>query len=273
MHRLALANLTAIGLSPPEIITLAAELDCAGVALNPGISTPIDMGGPIFRIDNDPVMRRRTAQALADTGVEIDLIDAILIAPDFSLAANERVFDVFGELGAKQFIAAVLDPEEGRWRDNLAAACEAGARRGIMPVVEFFGMGPVASLAIAVPLVTSGDYAGLKLLIDPLHLARAGETQADLAAIDPALIAAAQICDGPATSPSFEAYVHEAVFERQIPGEGELPLVDFLRVIPGDIVLSPEVPMKSLRDAGVPVQECARRALEGTRRVAAAAFA
>jgi hypothetical protein len=38
-------------------------------------------------------------------------------------------------------------------------------------------------------------------------------------------------------------------------------------------MLSPEVPMKSLRDAGISVQECARRALEGTRRVAATTFA
>jgi sugar phosphate isomerase/epimerase len=142
------------------------------------------------------------------------------------------------------------------------------------PVIEFLRMlGPVPSLAEAAPLVTSGRFAGLKLLIDSLHLARAGETPADVAAIDPALIGASQICDATAAWPGMDAYFHEGAHERMIPGEGELPLADFLRAIPADVMVSPEVPMKSLRDAGITVQECARRVLEGTRRVAQATFA
>ena len=75
MHRLSLAQLTAIGLTTPEIIYLAADLGCEGVAINPGIIN-VDLGGPISRLDNDPAMRRATAQALADTGIKMDLMDA-----------------------------------------------------------------------------------------------------------------------------------------------------------------------------------------------------
>jgi len=274
MHRLVLAPLTAIGLTPPDFIALAAEIGCEGVALNPGLFTEIDMGGPVYRLDNDPAMRRATARALAETGVTLDLIDSLLVVPGFSLADNEAVLDIYGELGATHANIAVLDEVEGRWSEHLAALCEASVKRGLTPVIEFLRMlGPVPSLAAAVPLVTSGRYAGLKLLIDSLHLARADETPADVAAIDPALIGAAQICDAPAAWPGLEAYFHEGANERMIPGEGELPLADFLRAIPADIMVSPEVPMKSLRDAGVSVQECARRVLEGTRRVAQATVA
>ncbi len=111
------------------------------------------------------------------------------------------------------------------------------------------------------------------MLIDSLHLARAGETPADVATIDPALIGAAQICDGPAASPGLKEYYYEALFERGIPGDGELPLRAFLDVIPDDVIVSPEVPLKSLRDQGIPIQECARRAVEGTRRLQAAVAA
>jgi sugar phosphate isomerase/epimerase len=274
MHRLVLAPLTAIGLTPSEFIELAAELGCQGAALNPGLFTEIDMGGPVYRLDNDPAMRRATKQALADTGVTLDLIDSLLVVPGFSLADNEAALDVYGELGATHCNIAVLDAVEGRWAEHLQGLCEAAVKRGIVPTIEFLRMlGPVPTLAEAVALIGSGRYPGLRLLVDSLHLARADETPADVAAIDPALIGAAQICDAPAAWPGLDAYFHEGAFERGIPGEGELPLVDFLHAIPGDVMLSPEVPKKSLRDAGVPVRDCARRAIEGTRQVMAEAFA
>jgi sugar phosphate isomerase/epimerase len=105
------------------------------------------------------------------------------------------------------------------------------------------------------------------LTIDSLHLARCGETPADIAALDPALIGAAQICDGPLAHPGQNAYFYEALFQRGIPGEGELPLLDFLKSIPADVLVSPEVPLKALRASGVSIRECARRAVEGTRRL------
>ena len=127
MHRLVLAPLTAIGLTPPDFIALAADLGCEGVALNPGLFTGIDMGGPVYRLDSDPAMRRATAQALADTGVTLDLIDSLLVTPGFSLAENEVALDVYGELGATHANIAVLDADEGRWTEHLAGKRDATA--------------------------------------------------------------------------------------------------------------------------------------------------
>lgn len=267
MHRLALAHLTAIGLSTPEIVTLAADIGCEGVALNPG-TIKIDLGGPISRLDHDPSIRRATAQALAATGVQIDLIDALGIEPKFSLGENAAMLEIFRELGATRFNIVVMDSEMSRVSENLAAVCAFADRIGVLPMLEFSGLGgPISSLKIAAGLAGSGEYPSLKLMIDSLHLARCGETPADIAALDPALIGAAQICDGPLAHPGKEAYRHEALFERGIPGEGELPLLDFLKSIPADVLVSPEVPLKALRASGVSIQECARRAVEGARRL------
>jgi sugar phosphate isomerase/epimerase len=271
MHRLALAHLTVIGLTTPEIVTVAAEIGCEGVALNPGMIN-IDLGGPISRLDNDPAIRRATAQALAATGVKIDLIDAVGIVPKFSLSENAAMLEIFRELGSTRFNIVVMDSEMSRVCENLAAVCELAKSIGMLPMLEFSGLGgPISSLKVAAGLAASGEYPGLKLMIDSLHLARCGETPTDIAALDPALIGAAQICDGPLFHPGKDAYRHEALFERGIPGEGDLPLLDFLKSIPADVLVSPEVPLKALRESGVSIRECARRAVEGTRRLDAIA--
>ena len=116
-------------------------------------------------------------------------------------------------------------------------------------------------------LIISGKFPNLKLMIDSLHLARAGETPSDVAKIDRGLIGAAQLSDGPVAYPGLEEYLYEALYERAIPGEGQLPLAELLRLLPPDIIISPEVPLRALRESGVPIQECARRAIEGTRNV------
>jgi sugar phosphate isomerase/epimerase len=280
MHRLSLGNINAVGLTTPEIIYLAAELGCEGVTINPGIidanqirpsgSAPIDIGGPVSRLDNDPAMRRATAQALADTGVTIDMMEPIGLLPDFSFEANKIQLEIFAELGASRVNIAAIDDDQARMEDNLAAVCELAQTMNVQPLIEFFACagGSVPSLASAMALIETGRFVNLKLTIDTLHLARAGETPTDLAKIGASLIGAAQISDGPLAHPGSDAYFYEALFQRAIPGEGELPLVELLRIFPPDIVVSPEVPLRALRVSGVPIQECARRAIEGTRKVA-----
>jgi hypothetical protein len=61
-----------------------------------------------------------------------------------------------------------------------------------------------------------------------------------------------------------------AVFNRNFPGEGEFPLVGFVQHLPPDVVLSIEAPVNRLRPSLTPMER-ATRAVEGTRRVLAAA--
>jgi hypothetical protein len=52
-------------------------------------------------------------------------------------------------------------------------------------------------------------------------------------------------------SPRSDNYAEEAMYERMVPGEGELPLRDILAALPRDIVIGLEVPRRSLALAGV----------------------
>jgi len=65
--------------------------------------------------------------------------------------------------------------------------------------------------------------------------------------------------------------MEEALNERMIPGTGELPLVEMLRAVPDTVVISAEVPLRSLRAAGVSDLERVRRIMAGIQQVLAAA--
>ena len=55
-----------------------------------------------------------------------------------------------------------------------------------------------------------------------------------------------------------------AIYERQVPGRGELPLISFLAALPPDVVVGVEVPMKSADQEGVTPLERARLNLTAT---------
>ena len=94
-----------------------------------------------------------------------------------------------------------------------------------------------------------------------------------LSEIDPALIGYVQICDGPAGMPSGEVYFDQALHQREVPGEGELPLVEMMACIPEHIVASMEVPLRSLREQGVSDAERARLSAVGSLKALEAAHA
>src|SRR3546814_2061337 len=53
------------------------------------------------------------------------------------------------------------------------------------------------------------------------------------------------------------------IYERMVPGTGEMPLVEMIRAIRRDVVVSIEVPMRSLKKAGMSEVERVRLAVDG----------
>ena len=99
-----------------------------------------------------------------------------------------------------------------------------------------------------------------------MHLVRSGSGAKDVAELDPDLIGHVQLADAPLV-PTIPDYMEEACFERMIPGTGELPLVDILAVLPRDVVIGLEVPLRSQADAGVGPHERLGRCVEAARRL------
>ena len=125
------------------------------------------------------------------------------------------------------------------------------------------------NLAEALAFISDTGAANAKLMIDAMHLYRSCGTTEDLAGIDATHVGYAQLCDVPMPAQDAD-YGEEARHERRCPGDGDLPLGDFLRALPRDITVGLEVPMISKARAGIapteamkPCVEAARKLLEG----------
>jgi sugar phosphate isomerase/epimerase len=156
----------------------------------------------------------------------------------------------------------------GRTFDQFAMLTEVAAQRGIQTVVE-----PVPGLTVGdLPTALAArEHVGrpeFRVLIDTMHLVRSGCGAADVAAMNPEYIGYAQLNDT-TLQPRADNYLEEAMFERMVPGEGELPLRDILSALPHDIVIELEVPRRSLALAGVSPFDRLRPCVEAARRLLA----
>jgi sugar phosphate isomerase/epimerase len=97
-----------------------------------------------------------------------------------------------------------------------------------------------------------------------MHFFRSGSSASDIAALDADVIGYVQLCDVPLVS-KYSSYMEEALYERMVPGTGELPLLELLAALPNDVVLGLEVPQRSLAEAGVGPHERVARCVEATR--------
>jgi len=269
MNRLGLDYLTLGGVAPDAFVRLAAEGGCGHVALTTALPEVIRASGPSWSLIDDAALRGATREALADTGVSLALLDGFVLYPDSTPDDHRRILDLAADLGTHR-LNTVSFVDWPRTLDDTAWMVALAADYGMTVTVEPCAMLAAASLAQALELIAYVGLPNFKLLIDTMHVARTGEA-GDLAALDPGMIDYVQISDAPLAMPSLEAYMEEALNERMIPGTGELPLVEMLRAVPDTVVISAEVPLRSLREAGVSDLERVHRIVAGINRVLAAA--
>jgi sugar phosphate isomerase/epimerase len=274
-RHLSLGYLTVMDVSPAETVSVAAATGYDGISLAIGSSflpARMRMDRTLQSVIEDADLRRDTVRRARDTGVSLDQMEGFILHPEVDLARWRMALDLTAEMGIPQIAAFDADFDRTRASDNLAALCEMAAERGLGVCLEFHPKSPTNSVAETARLIETGKYRGLKILVDALHLARGGGTPADVAKVPQALLDCAQMSDGPLVSESAKAYALEAMFNRQAPGEGELPLVDLIRAMPADGVLYLEVPQCHARDRGVSAAARAQRAIDGLCRVLEAAL-
>ena len=267
MTELALGFLSVFALPPVEFVNLAADLDCQHIST-------IVQGQPLVPLDfppfslKDAALRKELLAAMNDRGVSISLGDGFLVLPGADMRNFCSDLDVLAELGVPRINVVSLDPDLRRTFDQFAALTELGAQRNIETDVE-----PVPGLTIGdlpTALVALDDVGrpDFRLLIDTMHLVRSGSGAADLSALDPQHIGYAQLNDT-TLQPRIDNYMEEAMYERMVPGEGELPLRDILAALPPDIVIELEVPRRSLALAGVSPIDRLRPCVDAARRLLA----
>jgi sugar phosphate isomerase/epimerase len=259
--RIGIDFISVFGLPPVEFVHLAADLGCGHISLG---LMPVDRnphGYPPYAL-KDPALQRALKAALGERQVSLANTEGFFVLPGQDVSAHAEALDVMAELGTQRINTLGLDPDLARAFDQFAALAEMAAARSVETTLEFVVGVPVGDLPSALAAVRHVGRPDFKLTIDPMHLIRSGGTAADLAAVDPALIGYAQLCDCARTA---RDQMHEAKYERLIPGDGELPLLDIVRALPREVPIGLEVPQLSLAEAGVGPQERLGRCVAAAR--------
>lgn len=239
---LALAHLTTITLSPPEMIRVAARTGFQAVGLRLIRVTPTSPGYPLM---DDPASMRATRSALRETGLRVHDIEFVKIEPGLDVSSLESFCAAGAALGASRIIAAPYDPDLGRLADRYAALCALAAGYGLGVVLEFFPWTVVPGLADALEIRRrAGAPANGGVLVDALHFYRSGSRLADLEGQDASVLPFLHLCDGPARGgDTLQERLLEARAERLAPGDGALALPALIEKMPVGIPISLEVPM------------------------------
>ncbi|WP_394659044.1 sugar phosphate isomerase/epimerase family protein [uncultured Novosphingobium sp.] len=272
MPKLGLEFLGAFGLSPVELVGIAADLDCQFIST---IMEPMDYnpeGHARWSLRQDPKLVQELRAAARDTGVEIGLGDGFALLADLDVReAYARDLDIHVEIGTRRINTISFDPDVERTMDQFCQITEMATARGIEITTEFCPIAAIATLDMAKRTV---DKAGppATILLDTMHFHRSGATTDELRAMDKKLIGHIQLCDVPQT-PLFDDYMEEALYERGIPGDGVAPLSEILAALPQVEYIGLEMPLRSLMEQGVGVKDRMARCVAGARKVMAGAAA
>ena len=259
---IGLAALTVLELTPPDMVTCAAEAgyDTIGLRIIPG--TPEEVAYPIF---GDTPMRRETARRVAAGGISVLDIEIFRLKPETDLDEFIPALDTGAALGATEALVAGHISDEGELAERFGAFCDLATRFGIAANLEAMPWTEAKNFAQAARIVEAAGRSNAGILVDPIHFDRGGSRAEEIATVPRGRLRYAQLCDAPAERPrDLETLLLQARAERLMPGDGGLDLLGILRALPRDIPLSLEVPMKTLAKT-MPAVERARRMLAKTR--------
>jgi sugar phosphate isomerase/epimerase len=261
MNRLGIDFISVFGLPPAPFAELAGDLGCGSISLGLMEIDRNPHGYPAYSL-SDPATQRELAAALEGRGVVLANTEGFFALPGRDVSSYAPALDMMAGLGSERINTIGLDPDQGRCLDQLAALAELAGARGLVTTLEFVIGCPIGDLPGALAAWRHVGRDDFKLLIDPMHLIRSGGAPADVAALPPGAIGYAQLCDCTRVA---RDQMHEARYERMVPGEGELPLLDILKALPRDVRIGIEVPQLSLAEAGVGPHERLGRCVDAAR--------
>ena len=266
MNEVGIERLCVFGMPPVPFVELAADLGCSCIGIGLTASRYYNPHGyPDWSLRDDPSLRREMVAALRDRGVRITLLEGFAVVPGKDVRELAGDLDLLCALGGNRINAVSMDRDMQRTMDGFAVLAELAGARGIEVTIEI-GPGPIANLPAAMAAVRHVGRPNFRLLIDTMHYFRFGGSIDEIAAIDPGLIGYVQLSDVPRVSP-YASYMEEALHERMVPGTGELPLGDFVALLPPDVVVSLEVPQRSLAEAGVSPRDRVAACVDAARKL------
>ncbi len=274
-------HLTMLDVSPPDLVSVAREAGFDLVSLRVVPATPDEEPWPMTA---GAPMLEETARRLDDTGVRVLSVEVVRVGPGTTREDYEQALEAGAWLRARYVTVNVDDPDIERACEAFAALTADARPYGLQPLVEPIPYTQVSNLDEAIYIAKRSG--GGRILLDVLHFHRYGGQLEQLRSVDRDLLSYVQLCDAPLASPSglprpsklprgqstdgTELQLESRAM-RLLPGEGELPLREFLAALPAEIPLSVEAPVLSLRKTLTPV-EFARRARQAVAKLVSSAM-
>lgn len=243
MRPLTLGYLTFADLPPADLVSAARAGGFDGVSLRIAGRFKTD---PFFDVVGNAGAVKEIGRRLSGEGVRLSSVSGYYVSPSTTTSDFQAIVDIAAELGAPYIVANRHEPDDARYVPLMQFYCDAAAAVGIRVAVEFMRYSACPTLASALTAIERVGRANFGVLCDPLHLARSGGTPADIARAPRDRIYLAQLCDGRGPAPqTIEGLMTEARTGRLPPGEGDLPLYDYLSALPQDFEIEIEVPRPS----------------------------
>jgi len=264
-----MSYLTAPMRTPDLSVGVAAAAGYQHVGLRLGPVARGDSASPMVgNADMEAACRKR----LDDHGMSVIEVEGFTISDEFDARAHLSVIEAAARLGTPTLLA-VADLRGRIALDELIAcigrlhelAVRCGLRVAFEPIAHRVGGSLQEALRVAME-------TGAGLALDMLHLDRMGVTPAQVAGIDRSRIHAIHLCDAPTAPPDLDTMIRHSAAERELPGDGVLPIRPYLDALPDDLPLSVEIPCEHKRGSSTPLaraRQChaaARAFLAGTAR-------
>jgi sugar phosphate isomerase/epimerase len=246
-HDYSLAHLTVLSLAPPQMVDVAARSGYRYVGLRLTRVTPDE---PLYDLAHDRALMKETRARLADTGMEVHDVELFRMDPSLDAESFAPILDAAAQLGAKNIIAQLPDPDRGRATARFARLCDLAKPLGIFVSLEFPHWTQTGNLSAAERIVRAVNRSNAGILVDMLHFGRSDSTLEALAEIPREWFRFAHVCDAAKeVPPTLAGIIRTARDERQFPGEGGIDVRGILACMPQDIPYALEIPRAALTRA------------------------
>ncbi len=265
----SLAHLTLQNCTLDDFVEIAARTgyDCVSLRM-----TRVSDKDRIYPLTSDASLRNNLKRHVNDAGLGILDVELALMDPITEPETYVPLLDASADLGAREIIVQLPDPDRQRAIDRYGRLCDLAAERGLGAALEFVSWTETSDVRSAAAIVEAASRDNGGLLIDMLHFDRSGSALEDLERIPREWFRFVHLCDAPRAAPSLtEGVINTARSARLFPGDGQINIREILRRIP-TVPCSLEIPNSELTSILGP-EEFARRALEAARDYLAAELA
>jgi len=249
VNKLVLAPTTLPEVAPLEYIDAAihAGYDAVGLRLHKSPGLPFH---PV--VGNAPLIAEIKAM-LKDARMPVFDVFSCYMEPETRMSDFTAALALGAELGGKYIMTMGNDTNYGRMRDNFGLFCDEAARFNLIPTIEFVPTRPLCTMAMAMQMIKESGRGNGTICLDPMHFMRTGGTGAEIKSYGPKYFPYTQLNDG-VLFPGEPNPAHFGTMrqgQRKMPGEGDVPLYEFLDALPAGLPLSIEIPIElgaDLRD-------------------------